>query len=84
MTGLENIWQEWNDILAPEMVQDYEVTIWCKWKNNNRWSRERGLVFMFNPDELNVARKKIESIKTDPDYKVSKVELRPRLKSVIL
>ena len=84
MTELENIWQEWNDILAPEMVQDYEVTIWCKCKNANRWSREKGLVFMFNPNELNAARKKIESIKTDPDYKVSKVELRPRLKSVIL
>ena len=84
MTELENAWQKLNDTLIPEMVQDYEITIWCKWKCTNRWSKERGWVYFFNQNELVEAKEQIKSFMDDPDFKVSKVEFRPRLKSMFL
>lgn len=84
MTELENAWQKLNDTLIPEMVQDYEIVIWCKWKRTKSWSKERGWVFNYNQNELAEAKKKIKSFIEDPNFRVSKVELRPRLKSTFL
>ena len=77
-SDLSKVWENLVSALNPSLVQDFQLTIWCK-----RKGKVKGIVFFYAPTELNKACERLEMF-SDSNEKILKIELQPSLKSVFV
>lgn len=77
-SDLGRIWEALASALNPSLVNDFQLTIWCK-----RKGKVKGTVFFYEPNELDKAYERLKMF-SDSSEKILKVELQPCLKSVFV
>jgi hypothetical protein len=77
-SDLSKVWTILASALNLSLVQDFQLTIWCK-----RKGKVKGIVFFYAPTELNKVYERLKMF-SDSNEKILKIELQPCLKSVFV
>jgi len=77
-SDLGKVWEILASALNTSLVQDFQLTIWCK-----RKGKVKGTVFFYEPTELDKAYERLKMF-SDSNEKILKIELQPCLKSVFV